>query len=80
MGFAFGRVPERVQRAIETDNTEALSAAGRKGAEVTNNRKAEKRDQLDATTDRLRELNDAEDAEMRRQANEHIVPIDPEDE
>ena len=76
MGFAFEKLPKTVRQAIESHDTEALSAAGKKGAEVTNNKKAEQQ----AIDDRLRERRDEEDRKMREQANEHIVPIESEDE
>ena len=68
--------PEVVKRAIAEENKPLLSFLGKKGAtQATDNREARK-----AFDSHLAEKRVAEDMQMRIDANEHIVPIDPDDE
>jgi hypothetical protein len=68
--------PVAVQQAILNDNKTALSRMGRKGAEQANdNREARKAFDEHLASKRLQG-----DSAMREQANEHIVPVDGDDE
>ncbi len=72
--------PRKVRLAIVSDNKEALSAMGKKGAEAAaeNRKKAVERrsDEKEYYDEKSR----LQDEKMRRDANEHIVPVDGEDE
>jgi hypothetical protein len=61
--------------AIANDDKEALSAFGRAGATKTNAIKAGKAEERKY----FKEKEAGQDEQMRREANEHIVPIDPDD-
>ncbi len=63
--------PPVVHRAVVNRDVAYLSVAGKKGAEVTKEVKANKA----AEKDYYAEKRAAEHAERARQANEHIVPI-----
>lgn len=67
--------PEIVKRAIAEENKTLLSHLGKKGAMQSNdNREARK-----AFDEYRKDARNAEDTQMRIDANEHIVPIDPDD-
>lgn len=72
--------PESVRRAQLHGDTEALRAMGRKGAEKTKQIKADKHEMERYYKEQA--LRDAitEWEQTRKAANEHIVPIDPEEE
>ena len=70
------RKPTSVQRARYLDDSAMLSHLGKEGAEQANdNREARK-----AQNERVIERRLNEDKQMRIDANEHIVPIDSDDE
>ena len=60
--------------AIANDDKEALSAFGKAGAKKANKVKSDKA----AERKYFQEKRDEQDHQMRTDANEHIVPIDPE--
>ena len=64
--------PEAVDRAVKRQDTESLRAMGRKGAEVTNRIKDERR----ALDDLAQERQDEDFAKLRQETNEDIVPFD----
>jgi hypothetical protein len=66
---------KKVRHAVVTDDAEALRTWGARGGEATAKKKAERRD-LHAYFDEKKSL---EDQALRESANEHIVPIDPDD-
>lgn len=76
---SFKNKPDIIKKAITEDNTEALRAAGRKGAEVTNAKKAKTKEIDEMYRMRIAELKNREDEEMRRDANEHILTPDGEE-
>lgn len=70
--------PSHVHQAVVTGAIEQLRIYGKKGAEVTNNKKVEKlanQEEFDRIYDEKRI---AKDIERLRETNEDIVPIDPE--
>lgn len=68
--------PDSVKRAISEGDKTLLSEMGRKGAMKANdNREARK-----AFDTHLAEQRDAEDAQVRKDTNEDIVPFDSDDE
>ena len=70
------RKPTSVQRARYLGDSNLLSHLGKKGAEqASDNREARK-----AQNERVIERRLNEDKQMRIDANEHIVPIDSDDE
>lgn len=77
---AFESKPSHIQNAITESNTEHLSTSGRKGAEVVNFKRAERKRREEDMQEMLNLL--AEEAkiteELARQeiTNENIVPID----
>ena len=72
---SFKEVPAHVRRAIVHDNLEQLRVSGKKGAEVTNEIKANK---AEAEAHR-REKSQKAEWERMQATNEHIAPIDPDD-
>ena len=66
---------KKIDHARKTGDIEALRAWGAKGAEVANQKKAERREVAAYFDERAA----AQEEARRRQANEHIVPIDPEE-
>ena len=67
--------PSVVRRAVLNSDVAYLSAAGKKGAEMTNQIKADKA----AEAAYFAEKDIAERARREQQANEHIVPIEPDE-
>lgn len=65
----------KIERARATGNTEQLRVWGKRGAEAVNKKRQEHRDLNAYFDDKLAAQND----ELRTSANEHIVPIDPDD-
>lgn len=65
--------PPVVHRAVLNDDVAALSYFGKKGAEVTKEVKANKAAEKDYYAEKLA----AQEIQRALQANEHIVPIDP---
>ncbi len=68
--------PEVVKRAIAEENKALLSYLGKKGAVQANDNREARR----AFAERCADVRSAEDAQIRIDANEHIVPIDSDDE
>ncbi len=67
--------PSHVDDAVKRGDIEQLRISGRKGAEVTNALKAQKK----GAADYYRERDAEREAEIRRESErEHIAPIDPE--
>lgn len=75
--------PRKVRDAQMGGNARALSAMGRKGAEVTNRKKAEEKaredEQRETWKDIDQERKEQEEHIHRIEANEHVVPIYPEE-
>ena len=68
--------PDVVKRAIAEEDKALLSHLGKKGAmQANDNREARK-----AFDEHRADARQAEDAQMRIDANEHIVPVDSDDE
>ena len=68
--------PDVVKRAIAEEDRSLLSLLGKKGAvQANDNREARK-----AQNERIAAQHSTEDEQLKIAANEHIVPIDPEDE
>lgn len=75
---SFGK-PEQVRKAQVAGDTEKLRAFGRKGAEVARQNR-ERRAEEDAIFDEIQEEEaKLEEYERAKQANEHITPIEPEE-
>ena len=70
------RLPADIEQSIKEGNTAHLSAAGTKGAEVTN----KKKDLAKAVEAVYTERRQAEDVAMREAANEHVLPPEGEPE
>lgn len=71
--------PRKIQDARLAGDTEYLSAAGKKGAEVTNEIKAAKKVEHDAIEDAEALQRELEEEERKIEANEHIITPDGED-
>jgi hypothetical protein len=71
--------PPIVDRAVKNDDTASLSYYGKKGAEASNKKRAEKREVREYFDEKAADKA-ALDAQNRlEETNEHIVPIDSED-
>ena len=68
--------PPVVHRAVLGDDLAYLRVAGKKGAEVAQETKANKAEERNYYAEKRA----AEHAERARQANEHVVPINQDDE
>lgn len=79
MGFEGKNLPKSIQEAIKVVDTEHLSSAGRKGAEISNQKQAEKRIREDvlATAAEIKKLE--EETLLRESTNENIISSDGED-
>lgn len=67
--------PSVVRRAVLNNDVAYLSAAGKKGAETTNQIKADKAEE----NAHYAEKRATEHLDRALQANEHIVPIEPDE-
>jgi len=80
--MGFEKKPKSITEAMRTNDTEHLSAAGRKGAEATNTLKqkqSERAEILQLQSEIEVERRKMEDVESRKSANEHIITSDGED-
>ncbi len=68
--------PEKVFQAQIAGDINALSAMGRKGAEVTNAKKAEARNRAEAWDIVKQERNETDEDFRKKQAGEDIIPVD----
>lgn len=68
--------PPVVHRAVLTGDVAYLSVAGKKGAEVLKEKRADNAAEAEYYREKLAE----QEANRAQQANEHIVPIDSSDE
>lgn len=76
---AFEKKPSSIREAIKADDGATLSAAGRKGAEVVNEKRAKEREQQEVLAAEAAERAAGEEAELRRSTNEDILSADGED-
>ncbi len=77
MGFE-GK-PTTIKNAALDGNKEALSAMGKKGAEVANKNRADKKEIGKIQSARIAELKDQEEQQLREATNEHIIDADGND-
>jgi len=80
--MSFEKRPQKIQEAMNADDTKTLSAAGRRGAEHTNAVKKRERERIELKEilgEMEKERRKMEDSEMHRAANEHIITPDGED-
>ena len=80
--MGFEQRPEKIKDAIKVNDTEALSRAGRKGAEITNAIKKRERERAEifALQKEIEiERRKMEDTQMDCDANKHIISEDGED-
>ena len=66
---------KKIDRAKKTGDVEALSAWGRRGAEVGNEERLQRKEANEYCDSKRA----AEEQARREQANEHILPTNPED-
>lgn len=66
---------KKIERAKTSGDVEALRMWGKRGAEVTNEKKLQRKEMGEYFDEKLA----AEEQARREQANEHIVPTNPED-
>jgi hypothetical protein len=77
--MGFERKPQKITEAIDSGDTQRLSAAGKKGAEVTNSkiRRERERQEIGELQNEIEvECKKMEDLESQRAANEHIISAD----
>lgn len=70
--------PSHVHQAVVSEAIEQLRIYGKKGAEVTNNKKAEERANREEFDRIYEEKRIAKEVERLRETNEDIAPLDPE--
>ena len=68
--------PERVTRARVTGNVEALSAMGKKGAEVTKMKKDREQEISQVLEERQQEIAEAGAAQMAEERRDDLIPED----
>ena len=71
--------PKDIQKSIRSGNREHLSAAGRKGAEATNQKRALEKEIAEIQAERAAVIKAAEDRAQAESANEHIIDPDGND-
>lgn len=71
--------PDKIKRAIKSEDVEYLKAAGRKGAEVTNAKKQKELEEEQLRAEILAEKKAYEERERAVSANEHIITAEGED-
>ncbi|HEY0964552.1 MAG TPA: hypothetical protein VGE31_02020 [Candidatus Paceibacterota bacterium] len=71
--------PRKIKQAVLSGDTAFLSAAGKKGAEIVNLKKAEERIRNEAIEDAEQWQRDVEEEERRLNTNEHIIDPDGND-
>lgn len=79
MSEGFNGKPKSIKEAMLAGDTERLSAAGRKGAEVANENRARAADEVATLEQIALEKAAIEEAELRRSTNEDILSADGED-